>query len=199
MAKSVIFKEFRGHRLIHAARCSGRLFLIISRPSPINHSLRFCRRRSSEHIQSSGSSEMTAGLKGSVRKLQFNLSAGPKMKNQVRKPCLKINGKIISARQQRLKSSVMSPAKLPSSSLRLCCRLHATLQKETTGTKCTTYLLGTIQFRHAFVQAPRNAAGQGYDASIPQAKPLSPGEVLGCTSPSLHAHEMRVMTKATPL
>jgi hypothetical protein len=184
MAKSVIFKEFRGHRLIHAARCSGRLFLIISRPSPINHSLRFCRRRSSEHIQSSGSSEMTAGLKGSVRKLQFNLSAGPKMKNQVRKPCLKINGKIISARQQRLKSSVMSPAKLPSSSLRLCCRLHATLQRETTGTKPHhVYLLGTIQFRHAFVQALGMLQAKGYDASIPQAKPLSPGEVLGCTSP----------------
>jgi 2-(3-amino-3-carboxypropyl)histidine synthase len=68
--------------------------------------------------------------------------------------------------------------------------LHATLEKETvTKSKPHVYLLGTIQFRHAFVQALGMLQAKGYDVSIPQAKPLSPGEVLGCTSPSLHAHE----------
>ncbi|KAG7358069.1 diphthamide biosynthesis enzyme Dph2 [Nitzschia inconspicua] len=47
------------------------------------------------------------------------------------------------------------------------------------------YLLGTIQFRHALSQAKTMLQEKGYDVSIPQAKPLSPGEVLGCTSPVL--------------
>jgi 2-(3-amino-3-carboxypropyl)histidine synthase len=48
------------------------------------------------------------------------------------------------------------------------------------------YLLGTIQFRHALSQASNLLQDQyGYSVSIPQAKPLSPGEVLGCTSPVL--------------
>jgi 2-(3-amino-3-carboxypropyl)histidine synthase len=47
------------------------------------------------------------------------------------------------------------------------------------------YLLGTIQFRHALTEAKQLLDQQGYTASIPQAKPLSPGEVLGCTSPVL--------------
>jgi len=48
------------------------------------------------------------------------------------------------------------------------------------------YLLGTVQFRHALVEAQDLLKSKGgYDVSIPQAKPLSPGEVLGCTSPKL--------------
>mmetsp|Transcript_4513 Transcript_4513/g.11634 ORF Transcript_4513/g.11634 Transcript_4513/m.11634 type:complete len:602 (-) Transcript_4513:903-2708(-) len=49
------------------------------------------------------------------------------------------------------------------------------------------YLMGTIQFRHALMEARRllRAAPYEYDLTIPQAKPLSPGEVLGCTSPVL--------------
>jgi 2-(3-amino-3-carboxypropyl)histidine synthase len=47
------------------------------------------------------------------------------------------------------------------------------------------YLLGTIQFRHAFSEAEELLSKRGYSTSIPQAKPLSPGEVLGCTSPAL--------------
>jgi 2-(3-amino-3-carboxypropyl)histidine synthase len=49
------------------------------------------------------------------------------------------------------------------------------------------YLLGTIQFRHALMEARRLLRNPPYeyDLSIPQAKPLSPGEVLGCTSPVL--------------
>jgi 2-(3-amino-3-carboxypropyl)histidine synthase len=47
------------------------------------------------------------------------------------------------------------------------------------------YLLGTIQFRHALSEAQELLNAKGYSTSIPQAKPLSPGEVLGCTSPVL--------------
>ncbi|KAL3897098.1 MAG: hypothetical protein SGARI_006999, partial [Bacillariaceae sp.] len=47
------------------------------------------------------------------------------------------------------------------------------------------YLLGTIQFRHALSEAQMLLEQEGYTAEIPQAKPLSPGEVLGCTSPVL--------------
>lgn len=67
--------------------------------------------------------------------------------------------------------------------------LHATLLTSTPTAKPHVYLLGTVQFRHAFVQAELMLKAKGYNVSIPQAKPLSPGEVLGCTSPSLHAHE----------
>jgi 2-(3-amino-3-carboxypropyl)histidine synthase len=47
------------------------------------------------------------------------------------------------------------------------------------------YLLGTIQFRHSLMQAQEILNEGEYETSIPQAKPLSPGEVLGCTSPVL--------------
>ncbi|KAL3943050.1 MAG: hypothetical protein SGBAC_002869 [Bacillariaceae sp.] len=47
------------------------------------------------------------------------------------------------------------------------------------------YLLGTIQFRHSLTEAQTMLEEKGYQTSIPQAKPLSPGEVLGCTSPVL--------------
>lgn len=47
------------------------------------------------------------------------------------------------------------------------------------------YLLGTIQFRHSLMKTQEILNEQGYETSIPQAKPLSPGEVLGCTSPVL--------------
>mmetsp|Transcript_14729 Transcript_14729/g.23207 ORF Transcript_14729/g.23207 Transcript_14729/m.23207 type:complete len:419 (-) Transcript_14729:319-1575(-) len=53
--------------------------------------------------------------------------------------------------------------------------------------KPLVYLLGTIQFRHAFTEAQELLSAKGYETSIPQVKPLSPGEVLGCTSPVLGA------------
>ncbi|VEU44233.1 unnamed protein product [Pseudo-nitzschia multistriata] len=55
------------------------------------------------------------------------------------------------------------------------------------GRKPHVYLLGTIQFRHALMEARRLLRSEPYEyeLSIPQAKPLSPGEVLGCTSPAL--------------
>lgn len=66
--------------------------------------------------------------------------------------------------------------------------LDATLVKRYGNDASTTqpiYLLGTIQFRHAFPQALELLQSNGYTVSIPQVKPLSPGEVLGCTSPKL--------------
>ena len=60
----------------------------------------------------------------------------------------------------------------------------------TSTTKPFVYLLGTVQFRHALVSAKRLLQERGYDhVVIPQAKPLSPGEVLGCTSPRLLQHQ----------
>jgi len=55
------------------------------------------------------------------------------------------------------------------------------------------YILGTVQFRHALVEAKELLMTQkGYpNVSIPQVKPLSPGEVLGCTSPTLDQHTTR--------
>jgi len=44
--------------------------------------------------------------------------------------------------------------------------------------------MGTVQFRAAVVEAARLLNEHGRTAVIPQAKPLSPGEVLGCTAPS---------------
>jgi 2-(3-amino-3-carboxypropyl)histidine synthase len=54
-----------------------------------------------------------------------------------------------------------------------------------TGRRPFVYLLGTIQFRHVFTEALELLEKQGYEGEIPQVKPLSPGEVLGCTSPKL--------------
>ena len=57
-------------------------------------------------------------------------------------------------------------------------------------TKPFVYLLGTVQFRHALVPTKRLLQEKGYQhVVIPQAKPLSPGEVLGCTSPRLVQHQ----------
>ena len=65
----------------------------------------------------------------------------------------------------------------------------------------TIYLLGTVQFRHALATARdmlleqqehdstastnNNNNNKKYHIELPQVKPLSPGEVLGCTSPLL--------------
>ncbi|KAI8329404.1 putative diphthamide synthesis protein-domain-containing protein [Chlamydoabsidia padenii] len=46
-------------------------------------------------------------------------------------------------------------------------------------------LVCVIQFGAA-LQAARDALQEDYSVQIPQAKPLSPGELLGCTSPKLH-------------
>lgn len=46
-------------------------------------------------------------------------------------------------------------------------------------------LLGTVQFRHALAGAKDRLVDAGFTVAIPQAKPLSPGEVLGCTSPAV--------------
>ena len=45
-------------------------------------------------------------------------------------------------------------------------------------------LAGTIQFGSA-LQTARRILGDEYEITVPQTKPLSPGEVLGCTAPTL--------------
>eukprot|EP00566_Odontella_aurita_P012473 CAMPEP_0113527196 /NCGR_PEP_ID=MMETSP0015_2-20120614/1162_1 /TAXON_ID=2838 /ORGANISM="Odontella" /LENGTH=478 /DNA_ID=CAMNT_0000425605 /DNA_START=8 /DNA_END=1444 /DNA_ORIENTATION=- /assembly_acc=CAM_ASM_000160 len=46
------------------------------------------------------------------------------------------------------------------------------------------HVMGTVQFRTAVVEAARLLNERGRPAIVPQAKPLSPGEVLGCTAPA---------------
>ena len=63
---------------------------------------------------------------------------------------------------------------------------HAAPEDNVRETKWIIYLLGTIQFRHCFTEVQGLLRAKGYDhVLIPQVKPLSPGEVLGCTSPKL--------------
>jgi len=46
-------------------------------------------------------------------------------------------------------------------------------------------VVSTIQFVAALQSSSRELIENGYEVTIPQAKPLSPGEILGCTSPNL--------------
>ena len=46
-------------------------------------------------------------------------------------------------------------------------------------------LVSTIQFVTTLQAASAELKASGYDVIVPQAKPLSPGEILGCTSPTL--------------
>lgn len=46
------------------------------------------------------------------------------------------------------------------------------------------HVMGTVQFRPAVAAAAKALNERERPATIPQAKPLSPGEVLGCTAPS---------------
>ncbi|KAI8051323.1 putative diphthamide synthesis protein-domain-containing protein [Syncephalis plumigaleata] len=52
-------------------------------------------------------------------------------------------------------------------------------------------LVGTIQFVAA-LQAARSILEADYEIAVPQAKPLSPGEVLGCTSPKLSGYDVLI-------
>mmetsp|Transcript_5310 Transcript_5310/g.7812 ORF Transcript_5310/g.7812 Transcript_5310/m.7812 type:complete len:426 (-) Transcript_5310:112-1389(-) len=56
---------------------------------------------------------------------------------------------------------------------------------ETIPESTSVCLLGTVQFRNALVEAAPILNDRNRPSVIPQAKPLSPGEVLGCTSPKL--------------
>ena len=55
-------------------------------------------------------------------------------------------------------------------------------------------IMGTVQFRSAVAEAAKLLSSDKYNrpCTIPQAKPLSPGEVLGCTAPTLPS-EAKVM------
>ena len=47
-------------------------------------------------------------------------------------------------------------------------------------------LVSTIQFVSTLHMAAAKLKEMGYVVTIPQSKPLSPGEILGCTSPKIH-------------
>ncbi|KAI8618443.1 putative diphthamide synthesis protein-domain-containing protein [Chytriomyces sp. MP71] len=53
-------------------------------------------------------------------------------------------------------------------------------------------LVATIQFISA-LQAARRDLEPAYPVTVPQSKPLSPGEILGCTSPNLHLQDDSVI------
>ena len=55
--------------------------------------------------------------------------------------------------------------------------------KRTVPSPARVHIMGTVQFRGAVFDARASLEREGYTATVPQAKPLSPGEVLGCTSP----------------
>jgi 2-(3-amino-3-carboxypropyl)histidine synthase len=70
--------------------------------------------------------------------------------------------------------------------LHLVRTIQATMIKAQPTTTTTIALLGTVQFRHALATVQTLLRELGYEqVSIPQVKPLSPGEVLGCTSPKI--------------
>jgi 2-(3-amino-3-carboxypropyl)histidine synthase len=52
-------------------------------------------------------------------------------------------------------------------------------------------VLGTIQFASAIATLKSSLSDHIPDLIVPQAKPLSPGEVLGCTSPDLSAEVLK--------
>ena len=49
------------------------------------------------------------------------------------------------------------------------------------------YIMGSIQFNNSVFLCKRELAEKGFDVKIPQTKPRSHGEVLGCTSPIIDA------------
>ncbi|KAG5893154.1 hypothetical protein JTB14_000415 [Gonioctena quinquepunctata] len=53
-------------------------------------------------------------------------------------------------------------------------------------------LVSTIQFVTTIQGAANKLREMGYDVSIPQFKPLSPGEILGCTAPVLKCAEVLI-------
>ena len=48
-------------------------------------------------------------------------------------------------------------------------------------------LQGTVQFSNALAEVGERLALSGYDAVVPQIRPLGPGETLGCTAPLLRS------------
>lgn len=52
--------------------------------------------------------------------------------------------------------------------------------------------MGTIQFAGAVHEACAQVADHFDEVAVPQAKPLSPGEVLGCTAPVIEGKDALV-------
>jgi 2-(3-amino-3-carboxypropyl)histidine synthase len=65
-------------------------------------------------------------------------------------------------------------------------RLAESIRNAFRDTSIPIALAGTIQFVSAVDSAHEILMSNGYDQiHVPQAKPLSPGEVLGCTAPTI--------------
>lgn len=56
--------------------------------------------------------------------------------------------------------------------------------------KFSFIIAGTIQFSHAIRAVKPELENLGFRVLVPQAKPLSAGEVLGCTAPSVSIHKL---------
>ena len=70
---------------------------------------------------------------------------------------------------------------------------HAvTCVKETLEANLRLAIMGTIQFGPAVNELAGHLKGHFHSVSIPQAKPLSMGETLGCTAPKLCEHDALV-------
>ncbi|XP_020288036.1 diphthamide biosynthesis protein 1 isoform X2 [Pseudomyrmex gracilis] len=50
-------------------------------------------------------------------------------------------------------------------------------------------LVSTIQFTTTVQAVATELRRKGYEISVPQSRPLSPGEILGCTAPQIHCAE----------
>jgi len=59
------------------------------------------------------------------------------------------------------------------------------------------HVMGTVQFRPAVATAAKLLNERERPSTIPQAKPLSPGEVLGCTAPS-ELHKALLPKRSSP-
>ena len=53
-------------------------------------------------------------------------------------------------------------------------------------------LVSTIQFVATLQAVARDLNSEGWKVEVPQAKPLSPGEILGCTSPDMRSSQALV-------
>ena len=53
-------------------------------------------------------------------------------------------------------------------------------------------LVSTIQFVATLQAVARELNSEGWKVEVPQAKPLSPGEILGCTSPDMRSSQALV-------
>ncbi|XP_033213347.1 2-(3-amino-3-carboxypropyl)histidine synthase subunit 1 isoform X2 [Belonocnema kinseyi] len=64
--------------------------------------------------------------------------------------------------------------------------------KSTLSVNSKIALVSTIQFAGSFQGIAAEMRKDNYEVTIPQSKPLSPGEILGCTAPNIHCADVLV-------